>query len=143
LNHNSFNKIIKWADENKIDDLQFTDYNNECNDKKFRGLPRNKKILLKIKNLNLSEYNLYNIPEEIGDFKNLVCLNLDFNNLTLLPYNLCNLENLETLSISENKLTKIEEDFSFLPNLYRINIVGNDLKKIPNKLVPFIVNTMN
>ena len=136
-------ELWQWADKYHIDDLKIYDYNYGCNEEQFRGIPRNKEMLLKIKNLNLSNYNLDKIPEAIGDLPNLVCLNLDSNNLTELPYNLCNLEHLENLSLIENNLTNLEEDFALLKNLSRISIAGNSLKTTPEKLVQFIIYSMN
>ena len=136
-------ELWQWADKYKIDDLKVLDYNYNCNQDEYRGIPRNKEMLLKMKNLNLSHYDLDEIPEAIGDLPNLVCLNLDANKLTELPYNLCNLEHLENLSIVENRLTKLEEDFSFLKKLHRINIAGNNMKKVPEKLLQFTASVMN
>jgi len=71
------------------------------------------------------------IPEKLGDYKNLMALHFE-GVLKSLPKSLGKLEKLQFLSIPNNpNLKTIPEEIAQLPNLKVINIQGNSQLKIP------------
>jgi len=90
-------RLWNWADENKVDDLGWVE---EYND--YRGLPRDKKNLLALTELDLYGNQLTELPKEIGNLTNLTTLILWYNELTELPKEIINLSNLTTLNLSNN-----------------------------------------
>lgn len=71
------------------------------------------------------------IPEQLGDYKNLMALHFE-GILKSLPKSLGKLRNLQFLSIPNNpNLKTIPEEIAQLPNLKVINIQGNSQLKLP------------
>jgi Leucine-rich repeat (LRR) protein len=95
-------KIWKWADQENISS---------------KIIPREKRNLMKLGEVNLYGYGLNSIPEEIIQLKNLTFLELTNNNLTQLPLNIGELEKLNFLSIGMNNLKTIPESIVNLKNL--------------------------
>lgn len=78
--------------------------------------------------LNLSEQNISEIPDEITDLQNLNSINLSNNNLTEFPEILYSLPNLVSIDLSNNDLTSVPEDLmTRLPNLQSLKLEGNEL----------------
>jgi len=74
-------RLWTWADEQGVDDL----YVDRKNWNKMRGLPREKKKLLVIKDLRLYDYGITELPKEIFNLTNLTVLDLGNNDITELP----------------------------------------------------------
>ena len=71
------------------------------------------------------------IPEQLGDYKNLMALHFE-GILKSLPKSLGKLKNLQFLSIPHNpNLKTIPEEITQLPNLKVINIQGNPQLELP------------
>ena len=71
------------------------------------------------------------IPEQLGDYKNLMALHFE-GILKSLPKSLGKLKNLQFLSIPNNpNLKTIPEEIAQLPNLKVINIQGNPQLELP------------
>ncbi|OUR70271.1 hypothetical protein A9Q76_07920, partial [Arcobacter sp. 31_11_sub10_T18] len=62
-NDNWVEKLWRWADENNIEDLHSVE--KGFNKKYNRGMPRDKKTLLNLEELNLYNYDLTYLPKEI------------------------------------------------------------------------------
>lgn len=80
----------------------------------------------------LINYSILEIPESIGDLRNLKKLNLSNNKIKYLPNSLNSLRNLEELILNSNKFKIISNEFSNLQNLKRLELNYNKLKSIPN-----------
>ncbi|KAL8210223.1 hypothetical protein R6Q57_006955 [Mikania cordata] len=79
--------------------------------------------LLLLRVLNLSEYEISEVPESIGTLRHLRYLNLSRTRITQLPESVCNLYNLQTLNVAGcHSLTKLPNTFLKLKNLRHLDI---------------------
>lgn len=81
--------------------------------------------------LNLSRYQLEEIPASVGQMTNLRELYLYNNKLKEIPASIGQLTNLQLLSLSDNKLKEIPDSIGQLTNLQELYLYGNRLKEIP------------
>ena len=91
-------RLWQWADDNYIDDAT---------------LPRDRDGLIKLTWLQLIgswNYQLTELPKEIGNLVNLTELRLSNNQLTKLPKEIGNLVNLDTLHLEGNQLTEVPKE---------------------------------
>ena len=99
-----------------------------CNLKGLRGnyelteIPENIGHLTALQELNLNGNSLTGLPETIGELRNLLNLWLGNNYLETLPESIGKLENLERLSLYYNHLETLPESFGNLKNLIRLNL---------------------
>jgi Leucine-rich repeat (LRR) protein len=122
-------RLWLWADENGIPPAQYT-----ADGKYFEGLPRNKKELLELKFLNLSENNLKELPPEIGSLKNLETLMINNNLLTVLPPEIGKLENLKYLILHGNQITFLPPEMGKLASLKIMSASYNKLSALPKEI---------
>ncbi|XP_059152846.1 leucine-rich repeat protein SHOC-2-like isoform X1 [Physella acuta] len=88
--------------------------------------------LLKV--LSLSGNKLTYIPDDFGDFENLVELCLSRNNIQMLPETLSKLKKLEMLKVNANVLTKLYSEIGQNVNLIILKVDANKLKRLPATL---------
>ncbi|XP_071728821.1 putative disease resistance RPP13-like protein 1 [Rutidosis leptorrhynchoides] len=73
--------------------------------------------------LNLSNFEISEIPDTIGSLRHLRYLNVSQTNIIQLPESVCNIYNLQTLILFGCcKLVKLPNDFSMLKNLRHFDI---------------------
>ncbi|SDE85146.1 T9SS type A sorting domain-containing protein [Epilithonimonas hungarica] len=81
-----------------------------------------------IKNLNIADLGLQNIPSRITTFSNLESLILDNNPILANAYgNIAGLSKLTSLSLSGNALTQIPTQVSLLTQLTSLDLSSNNL----------------
>lgn len=112
-------KIIEWADKNKIPKSI---------------IPRDTSKLFNKNTLILDNLELDDLPEEIGFLINLKRLTARNNNLKKLPDSLCYLNNLESLYLENNKLRALPNKFANLDNLCHCYLRNSCLKTIPDDI---------
>ena len=79
--------------------------------------------------LDLSHYQLHELPEAIGSLPSLTHLFLNDNHLTFLqPEIIRRLVNLQELDLRNNKLNNFSLDITELSCLRRLSVQGNPLK---------------
>ncbi len=97
--------------------------------------PEELRELTHLERLNLSGNQLTQIPpEELGQLSNLQHLDLHKNQLTHIPAELGQLSNLQHLDLHKNQLTHIPAELGQLSNLQHLDLYENQLTQIPPEL---------
>lgn len=154
LKENWIEKLWEWANKNNIPNTTDSDIDTIDDEKLFywKGIPRDKNILLNVKSINLSKCNIEVLPIELFNLVNLKQLNLSDNKLTFLPNEIGKLKNLIFLFISNNKITQIDNKvISELNNLKIfiydnnpiINNTENKFMKLDNQIDELVTNSVN
>src|SRR6056300_1230248 len=89
---------------------------------------------MNIKRLDMSGYDLTNLPSSIGKLRNLERLDLQGNNLTKLPESIGNLTKLRELDLGDNQLTSLPESIGNLTQLKELDLSYNNLKSLPSQI---------
>jgi internalin A len=84
--------------------------------------------------LDLSEMDLSELPESIGNLTNLKHLNLSRNQLNALPESIGNLTKLTHLYLSRNQLNALPESIGNLSNLIDLSLSVNQLNTLPESI---------
>ncbi|MBS9783382.1 MAG: hypothetical protein KGV46_02390 [Pasteurella sp.] len=106
-------ELWAWADENNISEEK---------------LPRDKDILLQITELNLSDCQLTELPESIGQLSALKILDLSNNLFDMLPESINQLSQLEKFYFRENNVLDISYVIQDLPTqLKELDLRNNRL----------------
>ncbi|MCH2048279.1 MAG: leucine-rich repeat protein, partial [Trichodesmium sp. ALOHA_ZT_67] len=88
----------------------------------------------KLKELDLRECKLTEVPGDVWELEQLEVLDLVDNKLTSLPESIGKLSNLTRLYLSGNKLTSLPESIGNLSNLTRLNLDFNKLTSLPESI---------
>ena len=121
-------RLWQWADDNYIDDAT---------------LPRDRDGLIKLTGLKLIgswNYQLTELPKEIGNLVNLTWLIINYTKLTELPKEIGNLVNLTELNLWKNQLTELPKEITNLVNLTKLYLGGNQLTELPKELQEWFDN---
>ena len=129
LNKSWMIQLLRWADKNNIPELQY--YKNGDY---WAGLSRDKKILIKVIELDLILNNLQDIPKEIGNLVSLKELKLYRNQLRDIPEEISNLVNLRKLYLHKNELSSIPSSICNLVNLETLSLMFNNLQELPKEI---------
>lgn len=124
----SFAKWFNFHPKAKLN-VMVKDFNMKDDKNLFKVLYnyRNNIINLRI------DGNLKQLPECIGEFKQLRVLELDCL-LTSLPNNIGQLSNLIKLDLQFNNLASLPESIGNLSNLQTLNLFNNSLTSLPNSI---------
>ena len=82
-------------------------------------------ILNNYTDLDLSELELKELPDQIWHLRNLITLNLDSTGLNELPRLIGNLTSLEKLSISDTQILELPEEIGQLSQLKELYLANN------------------
>lgn len=74
------------------------------------------------------------LPEDIGELKDLRYLILNNNNITSLPSSIGNCTKLEEVNLSNNQITELPESFNNLTVIKSLNLSNNKFTNIPTEL---------
>ena len=94
-------------------------------------LPESLGQLKQLQSLYLESNQLASLPESLGQLKQLQSLYLWNNQLTSLPESLGQLKQLQALDISANRLTLLPESIARLESLKLLSLGANRLKEVP------------
>lgn len=136
----------------------------DLSNKKLKRIPDNVTTLINLKNINLSDNFLTEVPKEMWLLKDLEVLDLSYNliktipegigvlkklrrlhifvcYLTELPYDIVGLDSLTDLDLRHNELESIPEYLNELKNLQVLRLNGNNLRnKETKKILKPLVN---
>ena len=87
-----------------------------------------------LKELDLSNEVLIEIPEEVFELKQLESLDLSFCSLKKISESILRLKNLKSLYLFGNQLKNIPESITKLTNLTELNLSNNQLASIPESI---------
>lgn len=118
---------VPIAKWDQIEELELDNYHIE-------KLPDEINLLVNLKQLRLPKNSLETLPNTIGDLKKLEILNLHANNITHLPKNIVGCINLRLILLSSNKLEEFPEELCNLPNIVEIDVSNNKLEKLPKSI---------
>ena len=96
-------------------------------------LPETIGELRDLERLECVSNNLHSLPESFGQLEKLWDLRLDKNKLKTLPESFVNLKNLKELNLNSNLLTELP-DVSKLPNLRNIDLNSNKFTEFPKSV---------
>ena len=85
--------------------------------------------------LNLSNSNIKELPEDLKSCQNLSKLYLHKNKLKSIPLNIIeNLMHLRVLSLSQNLFNEFPSEICELPLLCQLNVSNNQIKSLPTEI---------
>jgi len=119
----------------RLDGHNWTNHDNWCSElplSEWYGITTNENG--KIFYVNLPNNNIYLIPLELSQLKNLTDLNLSSNNLCLVPSELSQLLNLTHLDLFSNNVSFVPSELSQLTKLTYLNFTCNKLSSVPSEL---------
>ncbi|WKX92874.1 hypothetical protein Q1695_010701 [Nippostrongylus brasiliensis] len=96
-----------------------------------------------LKQLHLSENLLSELPDEIGALKNLEVLNLQRNMLTSLPDAIAGCYSLRTLNVSSNKFSQFPMSVCYLASLETLLLEQNTITELPTQVSSLNVSELN
>jgi len=101
----------------------------------FNEFENNKTFGERLKDLNINNVGLTEIPDSIGKLTNLITLNLSFNKISKVSTELSKLTKLDVLGLSYNEITNLPDCFANLRRLRDIYLDHNStLAELPVSL---------
>lgn len=104
---------------------------NLCN-KQIKELPNSFGELSNLQWLDLSDNQISELPHSIGELSNLQSVLLYNNQIRELPESIGKLSKLEKLDLSNNQISKLPESIGFLKNLQGLVISDNQIRELPD-----------
>lgn len=120
-------KLIQWAQKNNLPSRETKI--NFLGEPEYIGFPHDIASIDYF--LNIQEFNIYAYTN--GTRKNYI--NLSGYNLTNLPEEIYLLKGIYALWLDSNKLTKLSESIDKLEFLYSLDLGNNNLTSLPNNIV--------
>jgi Leucine-rich repeat (LRR) protein len=102
---------------------------------KLTEVPESLGQLRQLQSLDLSTNQLTALPQSLGQLTQLQSLKLNNNQLAALPESLSQFTQLQTLSAGDNQLTELPESLGYLTKLESFDIFTNQLSILPKSFV--------
>lgn len=90
--------------------------------------------LTNLRDLHLSDNLLEQLPEKISKLAKLGQLDLSFNKIVEFPKQILELENLRFLNLAGNHLVELPKEIARLKNLEVLRLSGNQLRELPGEI---------
>lgn len=120
----TFSRIIEWANDHKIPNLQKWD----ATFYKQAGIPRDIKGLSNLRFLLvMDDHGITEIPAEIAKLPLLQGLCITSNKITAIPTQIYQCVSLQRLDLEDNHITRVEDGIHALRNVHAIDLSGNKL----------------
>ncbi|KIH51115.1 leucine Rich repeat-containing domain protein [Ancylostoma duodenale] len=117
--------------------------NLELSQNKIKELPPDIGSFSVLKQLHLSENALTELPDEIGSLKNLEILNLQSNKLSSLPDSIVGCTSLKTLNLSANNFTQFPVPTCHLMSLETLVLAQNTITELPDEVSSLNASEVN
>lgn len=108
--------------------------NSKVGSASVKSLKVDLKKYIKNNTLSYPPSNLFYLPKDIKNFKNLTNIDLHHNHLAFLPKEIGELKNLESLSLIYNRIMFLPDTLGNLTNLKRLRLGFNELQHVPSSL---------
>ena len=119
--------IISEAEINSWETLDLSGYD-------LTNIPPEIGQLNSLISLDISENNIDSFPDEFWNLKNLIKLDAYDNNIQVLPKNISKLLNLKSLHLDNNKLSELPIEIGELTKLRTLNLYGNEISELPREI---------
>lgn len=126
--------LIKWADDLELEELRWEVQPRNIDGGFWVGFPRDPRKVIQLQGLNIQNLGLSNLPQDLGNLKNLKKLWASENELKAIPKEICYLTLLEDVRFSDNIITKIPDEIGNLKNLMILDLEGNKINYIPESI---------
>jgi Leucine-rich repeat (LRR) protein len=131
--------VKKYKPKLKITDIRYAHLDNVCElDLHGSGLTTWPECILNMTTslqvLNLSDGYLTQIPESIGQLKQLRIINVAKTGIKTLPTAICELSNLEELRINGNRIETLPESIGLLKQLRVIDVARTSITSLPDSI---------
>jgi Leucine-rich repeat (LRR) protein len=108
--------------------------NLDLNTEDLKSLIPQIKEIPNLRDVNISDNRLNEVPDEIGALNSITSLDARNNNIQTLHNGVGNLINLETLYLDSNKITDIPASIENLKNLKFLGLYDNELTSLPPQI---------
>ncbi|CAJ0608636.1 unnamed protein product [Cylicocyclus nassatus] len=117
--------------------------NLELSQNKIKELPPDIGSFRTLKQLHLSENVLTELPDEIGSLSNLEILNVQSNKLTAVPDSIVGCTSLKTLNLSANNFAQFPVPVCHLMSLETLNLAQNTITELPDDISSINASEVN
>jgi Leucine-rich repeat (LRR) protein len=104
-------------------------------DNRLNEVPDEIGALNSITSLDARNNNIQTLHNGVGNLINLETLYLDSNKITDIPASIENLKNLKFLGLYDNELTSLPPQIGALSNLENLNIAINEIRELPQEIL--------
>jgi internalin A len=111
------------------------DISLELIDAEIEELPEKIGELKELRVLTLNSSSIKKLPNSIGDLINLNLLDLSYNRIEKLPESFSNLTNLQLLYLKNNQISEMPENVIMMTQLVELDLVGNPIENIPPEII--------
>lgn len=124
------NCLKKLKGSENLVNLQVLDISNNL----FKSFPQEILQLQKLKDLNIAENSISEIPHEVSQLVNLTKLDLSGNNIDVMPVSICSLSTLQWLNLSYNLIPEVPKEIAGLVSLTHFYLQYNKVTKVTGSI---------
>ena len=103
-------------------------------DNQLKALPPSLCDVKHLKKFICFNNRLHNLPERLGDLKEIELINVKANELDAIPASICDCDMLKEFNCQDNHLKRLPDLLGTLKHLEKLYIQANALKSVPFSL---------
>lgn len=131
---NWIDTLRTWADDVGLKELKWEVQTRNRDGGFWTGFPRDPKKIAELESLDIQEFGLTELPNEIVNLIHLRKIWARGNSLTAIPEEIGNMVNLEEMDFEGNKLTRVPESIGKLKRLRVLDLRANQLNFVPSSV---------